>query len=270
MRCPLVLLLTLSFLPLACGDEGDEEIEFTEDVVAETAGEQPPGEGQVQPPVPYDVAETKDTPGVERGVSIDIVVEPGVYADELEDLFTWYEEVWYSDRKLIQVDVYDNWESAARLNFDTNRVIATFRYTRPSHRDVVVYSERLVAGQLERVEDTFRSGTHAVYLGPRSRMFGSQDQALYMIKMMEEKPYKRIYELSWLSNESKIVLSFDVVGMQLVRVREGFFREVWQGFTPERLEQASLGGGFGGTADYGGDYIRFDESAGVPLPEGSP
>jgi hypothetical protein len=38
---------------------------------------------------------------------------------------------------------------------------------------------------------------------------------------------------------------------------------LWGG-PPERLEQAAMGGGFGGTADYGGDYVRFDESAGAP------
>ncbi len=262
MRFPLVLMLVLSLLSLVCGGEG-EEVEIADETEG-IAGERPPAEGQVQPPVPYEVGETKATPGVERGISIDIVVEPGVYANELEELFTWFEEVWYSDRGMIQVDVYDRWESAARLNFDANRVIATFRYTRPSHRDVVIYSERLVAGQRERMEDSFRSGTHAVYLGPRSRMFGSQEQAQYLSKMVEEKPHKRIYELSWLSKETKIVLSFDVVGMQLVRVHEGFSREVWQNFSPERLERAAMGGSFGGAADYGGDYIRFDESMGAP------
>ncbi len=266
MRFPLILMLLSSLLLLMCDGEGDE-VEIADEAEG-IAGEQPPAEGQVQPPIPYEVGETKATPGVERGVSIDVVVEPGVYADELEDLFTWFKEVWYSDRGMIQVDVYDSWESAARLNFDANRVIATFRYTRPSYRDVVIYSERLIVGQRERMDDSFRSGTHAVYLGPRSRMFGSQEQAQYMSKMVEEKPHKRIYELSWLSNESKIVLSFDVVGMQLVRVREGFHREVWQNFTPERLEQATIGGGFGGAADYGGDYIRFDESGGFAPPEG--
>jgi hypothetical protein len=267
VRFPLFLLLTASLSSLVCG--GEEEVEVVAEI-EEVVGERPPGEGQVQPPVAYEVGETKATPGVERGVSIDIVVEPGVYADELEELFTWFEEVWYSDRKLIQVDVYDDWESAAGLNFDANRVLATFRYTRPDHRDVVIYAERLVAGQREHRSDTFRSGTHAVYLGPRSRMFGSQEQAQYLVKMTEEKPHKRIYELSWLSNESKIVLSFDVVGMQLARVREGFSREVWQNFTPERLEQAAMGGGFGGAADYGGDYVRFDESGGLVSPEAIP
>jgi len=267
MRITLFLVFPVIFL--ACGGEGDE-MEAGAEAVEQAIGEQPPGEGQVQPPIPYEVAETKATPGVERGVSIDIVVQPGVYADELEELFTWFEEVWYSDRRLIQVDVYDDRDSAAGLNFDTNRVLATFRFTQPDHRDVVIYDERLVAGQRDRVDDTFRSGTHAVYLGPRSRMFGSQDQAQYMVKMIEEKPHKRVYELSWLSNESKIVLSFDVVGMQLVRVHEGYSREVWQNFTPERLEQAAMGGGFGGAADYGGDYVRLDESGGPVPPEAVP
>jgi hypothetical protein len=265
MRATLLLLSLFSLLPLACGGDGEE---IVEDMAEGIDGEQPPAEGQVQPPIPYEVGETKATPGVERGISIDIVVEPGVYADELEELFTWFEEVWYSDRGMIQVDVYDSWEPAARLNFDANRVIATFRYTRPSHRDVVIYSERLVVGQRLHPDDTFRSGTHAVYLGPRSRMFGSQEQAQYLSNMVEEKPHKRIYELSWLSNETKIVLSFDVVGMQLVRVREGFSREIWQNFNLERLERAAMGGSFGGAADYGGDYIRFDESMGAPPPLG--
>jgi hypothetical protein len=39
---------------------------------------------------------------------------------------------------------------------------------------------------------------------------------------------------------------------------------VWQNFTPERLQQAAMGGGFGGSADYGGDYVRLDESMGAP------
>jgi hypothetical protein len=268
MRIPFYLIFVPVIL-LACGgEEGDTEAGA--EAVERVIGEQPPGEGQVQPPIPYEVAETKATPGVERGVAIDIVVQPGVYADELEALFTWFEEVWYSDRRLIQVDVYDDWNSAAGLNFDANRVLATFRFTQPDHRDVVIYAERLVAGQRDSVDDTFRSGTHAVYLGPRSRMFGSQDQAQYMVKMMEEKPHKRVYELSWLSNEAKIVLSFDVVGMQLVRVHEGYSREVWQNFTPERLKQAAMGGGFGGSADYGGDYVRLDESGMAPPPETVP
>ncbi|HDR06718.1 MAG TPA: hypothetical protein ENN88_03705 [Candidatus Coatesbacteria bacterium] len=264
----LFFLLVLAALLAACG--GDDGTEPALEAALEAVGERPPGEGQVQPPVPYEVGETKATPGVERGVSIDIVIEPGVYAEELEELFTWFEEVWYSDRRLIQVDVYDNWDSAAGLNFDANRVLATFRYTRPRHREVVIYTERLVAGQRERREDTFRSGTHAVYLGPRSRMFGSQDQAQYMVKMLEDKPNKRVYELSWLSNQTKIVLTFDVVGGELARVREGFSHEVWQGFTPERLKQAAMGGGFGGSADYGGDYFRFDEPGGLAPPEGTP
>ena len=251
----LMSLLVLLLPPTGCGDE-EEPLDET----AEEVGERAPGENEVQPPIPYTVGQTRKTPGVERGVAVDIVVEPGVYADELEELFTWFEDVWYSDRTLIQVDVYDTEAAAAALNYDAERVLATFRYTAPDHREVEIYERRLVAGQRTNPREEFRSGTHSVYLGPKSRMFSSQQQAQYLRKMMEDQPNKQVYEVSWLSNASKVVLTYDVTGRTLVRVREGIGREIWSEFTPERLEQAAMGGGFGGSAVHGEDYIRLDET----------
>ena len=253
----LTLLTALALSMSLTGCDGDEE---TLEEVEEDTGERPPGENEVQPPIPYTVGQTRETPGVERGVAIDIVVEPGVYADEIEDLFTWFEEVWYSDRTLIQVDVYDTEAAAAALNFDAERVLATFRYTAPNHRVVEIYEQRLAMGRSANPRDDFCSGSHSVYLGPKSRMFSSQQQAQYLTKMMKDQPNKQVYELSWLSNASKVVLTFDVTGQTLVRVREGIGREIWNGFTLERLDQAAMGGGFGGRAVHGEDYIRLDET----------
>ncbi len=262
-RSSLLLAAVLTAaLPLCLAACEDEQTAEAGDEV-EDAEERTPGPGEVQPPVPYEVAETKTAYGVERGVSIDIVVEPGVYADELEELFAWFKEVWYSDRSLIHVDVYDSHDAAASLNQEVNRLLATYRFTAPGHTDVVIYVERLVPGEGRREEEEFRSGTHSVYLGPKSRMFSSQQQAQYMQKMMEDQPAKQVYEVSWLSNDSKIVLTFDVLGQTLVRVREGFGREIWSNYNADRLEQAAMGGGFGGQAVHGGDYIRLDETSAV-------
>jgi len=261
----LALLLFLGLWLVGCdeAEEADEDPEAAEGAF----GERPPDEGEVQPPIPYEVGETKPTPGVERGVNIDIVVEAGVYRDELESLFTWFQEVWYSDRKLIQVDVYDTWEAAQALNFDAGRVLATYRYTHPNHRDVQIYDERLIAGQRENEREDYRSGTHPVYLGPRSRMFGSQDQAQYLLNMMEDVPDKRVYEVSWLSRDFKVILSYDATSLMLVRVNEGIGRrEVWQGFSIEQLEQAATGMGFGGQSSYGGEYLLLEDEQEIPEP----
>lgn len=264
MRCPrpyrfLLLLVAVLLVGASC-DIFDQE----EDEDEVTLNERPPRPGEVQPPIPYEVALTKPTWGVERGVSIDIAVEPGVFADEIESLFEWFRNVWYSDRSLIHVDVYDSFAAAAALNQDPGRILATYRFTAPRHTEVVIHRDRLVAGDRQREEDQFRSGTHSVYLGPKSRMFSSQQQAQYLQKMMRDQPTRQVYEVSWLSNESKIVLTFDVVGRTMVRVREGFGREIWSDFDLDRLEQAAMGGGFGGMAVHGGDYIRLDETDALP------
>ena len=92
-----------------------------------------------------------------------------------------------------------------------------------------------------------------VFLGYKGRMFDSPKQARALLDLMEEKPGRAIYKVTWESPD-KCELSYSVEQMLLARTIGGVSREAWSGMTVADIRGASRGMGFGGKQRHGTNY----------------
>ncbi len=220
------------------------------------SGEVDEGEGieteHKPPPVEYAVgkAEINDEAN-EPSVHLKIVVAPGTAEKDIKRLFAYFEKDRYAEYDIIWVDVYYDIESAKSADISVDFLVASLRVNRPNFREES-YSVDEVTFEDEMPEVTLNT-EEVIFLGYKGRMFDSPKQARALLDLMEEKPGRAIYKVTWESPE-KCEISYSVEQMLLARTIGGVSREAWSGMMVADIRGASRGMGFGGKQRHGANY----------------
>jgi hypothetical protein len=244
MRIVIVLTILACAAPLlfiaGCGGEEEESGE-TGDALYKP------------PPVEYVVGSVDiDEEAKEPSVTLRIAVAPGTPKKDIKRLFNYFDKHKYPEYDIIWVDVYFDVESAEIGGTENTSLVATLRINRPNFHE-----ERYVDEMLGAVdEDPYRitSDTEeTIYLGSRSRMFGSTKQAETLLNLMDERPGHAIYKVTW-DGPEHCELTYSLRQKMLVRYYEGRSKETWMDMTVDEIEFATRGGGFGGKRKHGENY----------------
>jgi hypothetical protein len=255
----LIVILILLILFIGCGQKAAEQPQTTD---TEDKNTPPP-----PPPVAYKVGEGYpkfEDVGKSTQVYLNIYVAPGTTAEQMRSLLEYIEVYNYRSYNTLIVNLYDNEEAAGRPGMDPAMVRATLRVTRP-RKPVITISGGEIPDDQVLSSAIINQGTASVYLGEKGRLFGSKDQAAWLVKLMKEKPGYAFYEVTWKAI-GNVKLTYGVEQQLLVRDTEGVCRETWAGMTAENLQRAAKGGGYRGRDFPNTSYSRTPYSS----PEESP
>ena len=258
-----IIIVTLLFLVIGCGQKTANQPQSTENE-AEVKNAPPP-------PISYQVGtgypKFEDV-GKNKQVYLNIYVTPGTSAEQMRSLLEYIEVYKYRDYNTLIVNLYDNEEAAGRPGMDPAMVRATLRVTRP-RKPVITISGGEIPDDQVLSSAVIHQETASVYLGEKGRLFGSKDQAAWMVKLMKEKPGYAFYEVTWIAI-GNVKLTYGVEQRLLVRDTEGVCRETWAGMTVENLQRAAKGGGYRGRDFPNTSYSRipYPSSEDQPAPDG--
>jgi hypothetical protein len=245
-----ITAITLIVLFLGCSQKEAEQTQ---------AGE---GEAEVKnappPPISYQVGmgyPKFEVVGKSTQVNLNIYVIPGTTAEQMRSLLEYIEVYKYRDYNTLIINLYDNEEAAGRPGMDPAMVRATLRATRP-RKPVITISGGEIPDDKVLSSAVIHQETASVYLGEKGRLFGSKDQAAWLVKLMKEKPGHAFYEVTWKAI-GNVKLTYGVEQHLLVRDTEGVCRETWAGMTTENLQRAAKGGGYRGRDFPNSSYSRI-------------
>jgi hypothetical protein len=254
-----IITVTLSLLIIGCGQNSPDQSQSTE---TETEVKNAP-----PPPITYQVGtgypKFEDV-GKSKQVYLNIYVTPGTSAEQMRSLLEYIEVYKYRDYNTLIVNLYDSEEAAGRPGMDPAMVRATLRVTRP-RKPVITISGGEIPDDQVLSSAVIHQETASVYLGEKGRLFGSKDQAAWLVKLMTEKPGHAFYEVTWKAI-GNVKLTYGVEQQLLVRDTEGVCRETWAGMTVENLQRAAKGGGYRGRDFPNTSYSRIPYPASDETP----
>ncbi|MCP4229219.1 MAG: hypothetical protein GY771_03605 [bacterium] len=204
------------------------------------------------PPVEYAVGSIEiNDEAKEPSVHLKIAVAPGTAEKDIKRLFAYFEKDRYAEYDIIWVDVYFDIESAKSADVSADFLVASLRVNRPGFIEETYNVEETVFDD-EMPEVTLNT-EEVIFLGYKGRMFDSPKQARTLLDLIEEKPGRSIYKVTWESPE-KCELSYSIDQMLLARTIGGVSREAWSNMTIADIRGASRGMGFGGKQRHGSNY----------------
>jgi hypothetical protein len=246
----LIIIVILSLLLIGCGQKTVEQTQTTE-TDAEVKNAPPP-------PISYQVGvgyPKFEDAGKTKQVYLNIYVTPGTAAEQMRSLLEYIEIYKYRDYETLIINLYDNEQAAGRPGMDPAMVRATLRVTRP-RKPVITISGGEIPDDQVLSSAVIHQETASVYLGEKGRLFGSRDQATWLVKLMKEKPGHAFYEVTWKAI-GNVKLTYGVEQQLMVRDTEGVCRETWAGMTAENLQRAAKGGGYRGRDFPNTSYSRI-------------
>jgi len=204
------------------------------------------------PPVEYAVgkADINDEAN-EPSVHLKVAVAPGTSEKDIKRLFAYFEKDRYAEYDIVWVDVYYDIESAKSADVSADFLVASLRVNRPNFHEEN-YSVNEVTFE-DEMPEVILNTEEVIFHGYKGRMFDSPKQARALLDLMEEKPGRAIYKVTWESPET-CELSYSVEQMLLARTIGGVSREAWSGMAVADIRGASRGMGFGGKQRHGANY----------------
>jgi len=204
--------------------------------------------GQIDMDNPYASDDAKkDIKYVRMSISVPADTSP----EQLQKLLDYFEKEKYAEYDMVQIDIFDDIQFAKKKDVDISHLLARLRITKPNFRESIIYD---IAGLGEEKEmDYIINEEHVVHLGEKGALFDSVQQAVELLRVMQETPNRAIYTLIW-SGAHRTKLTYSVTQEMLIRKTEGVSEETWQGMDLEHIQRAASGSGFGGAKTPGITY----------------